>query len=167
MAKYQLPVAVMGVSGVGKSTVGRRLAITLGVAYADGDDLHPAANVAKMSAGIPLDDADRAPWLDAVGAWLAEYGGVVSCSALKRTYRDRLRATAPGLYFIELDASHEELMRRMTTRSGHFMPALMLESQLATLERLAPDEPGAVIDATQDIEVVVRQALAVLEIPEK
>ncbi len=163
MAKYQLPVAVMGVSGVGKSTVGRRLAAALGAEYADGDDLHPAANVAKMSAGIPLDDADREPWLDAVGAWLAEHGGVVSCSALKRTYRDRLRANVPGLYFIELDAPHDELLRRMTTRGGHFMRAPMLESQLATLEQLAPDEPGTIIDATRDVEDVVLQAITALD----
>jgi len=167
MAKFRLPVAVMGVSGAGKSTVGVRLAQALGVEYEDGDDLHPAANVAKMAAGHPLDDADRAPWLDAVGRWLAEYGGVVSCSALKRDYRDRLQAAAPGVFFVELDATREELARRMTTRSGHFMHVQMLDSQLATLEPLSPDEVGITVDATRDIDDLVRELLAALEIPEE
>lgn len=165
MARFRLPVAVMGVSGAGKSTVGERLAEALGVPYEDGDDLHPAANVAKMAAGHPLDDADRGPWLDAVGAWLATHGGVVSCSALKRDYRDRLRAAAPGVYFVELDAPRDELARRMTTRSGHFMGVQMLDSQLATLEPLAADEAGVTLDATADPDDLVVEALAALEIP--
>jgi gluconokinase len=165
MAEYRLPVAVMGVSGAGKSTVGARLARALGVEYEDGDDLHPAANIAKMAAGHPLDDADRIPWLDAVGAWLVGHGGVVSCSALKRSYRDRLRAAAPGVYFVELDASREELVRRMTTRSGHFMKVQMLDSQLATLEPLDPDEPGISLDATAEPSGIVMKVLAALEIP--
>ncbi|WP_245401306.1 gluconokinase [Nocardia albiluteola] len=165
MAKYRLPVAVMGVSGAGKSTVGVRLARALGVEYEDGDDLHPAANVAKMAAGHSLDDADRIPWLDAVGAWLAGHGGVVSCSALKRSYRDRLRAAAPGVYFVELDAPREELVRRMTTRSGHFMKVQMLDSQLATFEPLDPDEPGISVDAIAEPSGIVMEVLAALEIP--
>lgn len=166
------PIAVMGVSGAGKSTVGERLAAALGAEYADGDDFHPPANVAKMAAGVPLDDADRWPWLDAVAAWLAQpgdprhsravRGGVVSCSALTRRYRDRLRAEVPALFFIELDVSREELMRRLTTRSGHFMRARLLDSQLSTLQPLATDEPGVRIDATGDIEQVVEQARAAL-----
>ena len=110
-AEPQLPViVVMGVSGSGKSTVGGLLAERLGVPYAEADDFHPPANIAKMSAGHPLDDADREPWLDAIAHWIAErrgQGGVVSCSALRRRYRDRLRATAPDLFFVHLDGPPE------------------------------------------------------------
>ncbi|WP_280255375.1 gluconokinase [Nocardia wallacei] len=164
------PIAVMGVSGAGKSTVGERLAAALGAEYADGDAFHPPANVAKMAAGVPLDDADRWPWLDLVAAWLADHAeqpdgprnsprGVVACSALTRAYRDRLRAKVPALLFIELDVPRGELLRRLTTRSGHFMGAQLLGSQLATLQPLAPDEPGARIDATGDVDRVVERAI--------
>ncbi|MEN2738525.1 gluconokinase [Microbacterium sp. X-17] len=145
-------VVVMGVSASGKSTVGAALARDLGVPFVDGDDLHPAANVAKMSRGVPLDDADRMPWLDAIGARLAEAAGhgglVVACSALKRAYRDRLRAAAPTTVFVHVWADPETLVRRATARTGHFMPASLLVSQLATLEPLAVDEPGAVFDVS-------------------
>ncbi|MBF6175735.1 gluconokinase [Nocardia blacklockiae] len=163
MAGARGPLVVMGVSGAGKTTVGERLAAVLGVEYADGDAFHPAANVAKMSAGVPLDDADRWPWLDAVGDWLARRpGGVVSCSALKRSYRDRLRSAAPGVFFLELDVPRAELVRRLTTRSGHFMRVRMLDSQLSILEPLAADESGARIDAGGAIgEVVERARVAV------
>jgi gluconokinase len=142
----------MGVSGSGKSTVGALLAGLLDVPYADADDFHPPANIAKMSAGTPLDDADRAPWLDAVGAWARDHagtgGGVVTCSALKRAYRDRLRAAAaPGLlFFVHLSGDRELIARRMGARTGHFMPLALLDSQLATLQPLAGDEHGAVVD---------------------
>ncbi|WP_153407531.1 gluconokinase [Nocardia macrotermitis] len=155
-------IAVMGVSGSGKTTVGRRLASELGAPYADGDDLHPAANIAKMSAGIPLDDADRLPWLDAVGQWLAEQGergAVVSCSALKHEYRDRLRAAVPGLYFAALDVPRAELIRRMTTRTGHFMHVELLDSQLATLQPLSAQEYGRTFEATRDVDTIVREIL--------
>jgi gluconokinase len=141
-------VVVMGVSGSGKSTVGGLLAERLGVPYAEADDFHPPANIAKMSAGHPLDDADREPWLDAIAAWIEEragQGGVVSCSALKRRYRDRLRAAAPDLFFLHLDGPPELIASRLAARMEHFMPAGLLRSQLEALEPLDPDEAGAVI----------------------
>lgn len=141
-------VVVMGVSGSGKSTVGRAVADALGAPFVDGDDLHPAANVAKMAAGIPLTDADREPWLRAVGRTLADGGDagmVVACSALKRSYRDLIRSEAPGTVFAELDGPPELLRERMI-RPGHFMPASLLDSQLATLEPLQPDEAGLRLD---------------------
>jgi gluconokinase len=142
-------VVVMGVAGTGKTTVGRLLAERLGVPYAEGDEFHPPANIAKMSAGTPLDDEDRAPWLDLIGAWAHERrgtGGVVSCSALKRVYRDRLRAAAPGLFFVHLSGERDLIERRMTARKGHFMPRSLLDSQFAALEPLAADETGVVVD---------------------
>ncbi|MGQ4615316.1 gluconokinase, GntK/IdnK-type [Nocardia sp. R7R-8] len=156
----------MGVSGSGKTTVGVRLADELGVEYAEGDDFHPPANTTKMAAGMPLDDADRAPWLDAVAAWMAErsaHGAVVSCSALKRDYRDRLRASAPDAFFLHLDVPREELERRVAGRRGHFMPPSLLDSQLATLERLEADEHGSTLDATLPPEDVIREAVAALK----
>src|SRR5258708_3282081 len=133
-------IVMMGVSGSGKTTVGAALAARLGVGFRDADEFHPAANVAKMSAGTPLTDEDRWPWLDAIGAALAEAGRegrgiVVGCSALKRIYRDRLRAAAHRpIVFVHLTGSRETLETRMLTRKGHFMPASLLASQLATLE---------------------------------
>jgi len=143
---FSRPVVVMGVSGSGKTTVGAALADALGLRFVDGDALHPVANVAKMAAGIPLDDADRAPWLDAIGAVLAAGPVVVACSALKRAYRDRLRAAAPGLQLVFLDGDPALLASRMTARPGHFMPASLLDSQLATLERPEPDEHALTAD---------------------
>lgn len=143
-------IVVMGVSGCGKSTVATLLAARLGVPYVDADDLHPAANVARMSAGIPLTDDDREPWLDTVAATLADApdGVVVACSALRRTYRDSLRAGAPGTVVVHLDGTPELLAARIGARTDHFMPASLLDTQLATLERLADDEPGTVLDVT-------------------
>lgn len=152
-------LVVMGVSGSGKSTVGAALAQRLRVPFADADDFHPQANIDKMSAGIPLDDHDRGPWLDAIGDWLAEHpdGAVMSCSALKRSYRDRLRHHAHGVQFLHLAGSPEVLARRMAGRPGHFMPASLLSSQLATLEPLQPDEAGTTIDIDQSVDDVVQQ----------
>ncbi|MFI6172808.1 gluconokinase [Nocardia sp. NPDC051052] len=166
MPERALPVVVvMGVSGSGKSTVGRALAAELGVEYAEGDDFHPAANIAKMAAGIPLDDADRAPWLDLVAAWMGERterGGVITCSALKHAYRDRLRAAASDAFFLHLAAPREELAHRMTDRTGHFMPSSLLDSQLAALEPLADDERGSTVDATRDPAELARETSAAL-----
>jgi carbohydrate kinase (thermoresistant glucokinase family) len=145
----------MGVSGSGKTTVGAALADALGLRFVDGDALHPAANVAKMAAGIPLDDADRAPWLDAIGAVLATGPVVVACSALKRAYRDRLRAAAPELQLVFLDGSRELLASRMAARPGHFMPASLLDSQLATLERPDPDEYPVTVDVVAPVPEIV------------
>ncbi|MEV0293754.1 gluconokinase [Nocardia sp. NPDC050710] len=158
-------VVVMGVSGSGKSTVGRQLAAALDIGYAEGDEFHPAANIAKMAAGTPLTDDDRAPWLDIIAAWLADHresGGVVSCSALKHTYRDRLRAAAPGTFFLHLAAERAELSRRMSTRRGHFMPSTLLDSQLADLQPLTADENGVTVDATRPPSELVEDAVATL-----
>lgn len=153
----------MGVSASGKSTVGAALAERLGVPFLDGDDLHPAENVAKMASGRPLDDDDRMPWLDAVGGVLADAaatgGLVVACSALKRAYRDRLRAKAPAAVFVHLAGDPETLARRAAERTGHFMPASLLVSQLAALEPLDADEAGTAFDvAAEDAERVARDA---------
>ena len=137
-------LVVMGVSGSGKTTVGIALAAVLGLPFRDGDDLHPAANVAKMAAGIALTDDDRMPWLALVGAELAVAPGglVIACSALKRVYRGAILAAAPAVRFVFLDGSRALLESRVQLRRGHFMPTSLLDSQLATLEPLAPDEPG-------------------------
>ncbi len=132
-------LVIMGVSGCGKSSFGRALAVRLGWPFQEGDDLHPPANVAKMSAGCPLDDDDRAPWLDAVRRWAADrlsagVSGVITCSALKRDYRDRLRAAGAGLRFVYLEGGPELIASRLAARPGHFMPASLLASQFAALE---------------------------------
>ena len=146
--KRRLAVVVMGVSGSGKSTVAAGIADALGLHFIDGDGLHPAANVARMQAGTPLRDEDRWPWLDRIGACLADAGqwpgGVaIACSALKRSYRDRIRAAAPGVRFVFLDGPAEVIRARMAGRVGHYMPATLLESQLRTLEPPGADETDA------------------------
>jgi gluconokinase len=143
-------LVVMGVSGSGKSTVGAELAARLGVAYAEGDAFHSPANIEKMAAGKPLDDDDRWPWLDAIGAWLdAQIArgapGVVTCSALKRSYRDRLRDGRPDVQLVHLHGTRELLDARMGARQGHFFTAAMLDSQLAALEPPAADERVVVV----------------------
>jgi gluconokinase len=163
------PLVIMGVSGSGKSTVAAGVAARIdGAVYIDGDDLHPAPNVAKMAAGHPLDDLDRAPWLDAVGRAMAEAvragtTPVMACSALKRAYRQRILAQEPAAVFVLLEVEREELERRMRLRKGHFMPASLLDSQLATIEPLASDEPGitiAVRTGTADVVEAVLQRVA-------
>ncbi|GAA3803066.1 gluconokinase, GntK/IdnK-type [Cellulomonas soli] len=141
-------VVVMGVSGCGKSTVGALLAERLGVPFLDADDLHPRSNVDKMAAGVPLTDEDRLPWLRLVGEALAEApaGAVVACSALRRGYRDVLREAAPEVRFVHLAGTREQLAARLTSRVDHFMPAALLDSQLATLEPLTPDEDPVLLD---------------------
>jgi gluconokinase len=160
-------LVVMGVSGSGKSTVGAAIAQRLRVPFADADDLHPPANIAKMTAGEALDDHDRHPWLDAIGVWLAEHpdGGVMSCSALKRKYRDQLRHHAPHVAFLHLEGTREVIAGRQASRPGHFMPASLLTSQFATLEPLQPDERGEVIDVDQSVDAIVEQYVRTLAAP--
>lgn len=147
----------MGVSGSGKSTVGAALARRLAVPFVDADTLHPPANIAKMTAGEPLDDDDRRPWLERVGEWLADHrdGAVASCSALKRKYRDQLRAHCPEIEFLHLAGSPELIGGRLAARSGHFMPAALLRSQFDALEPLGLDAPGKTVDASQPVEAIV------------
>lgn len=157
------PIVVMGVSGSGKSTVGAALAQRLGVPFADADDFHPPANIEKMTAGVPLDDDDRYPWLEAIGRWLAQRcdtGGVMSCSALKRKYRDQLRTHCPQTEFVHLSGSPEVIAARQATRPGHFMPPTLMASQFATLEPLQPDERGVTVDVDHDIDWIVASYLA-------
>lgn len=154
-------VVVMGATGCGKSTVGAALAERLRVPFQDADDLHPAANVAKMSRGIPLDDADRHPWLVTVGEELQgreRTGLVVACSALTVAYRDILRSRAPRAYFVHLDVAKSVIASRMVTRLDHFMPLSLLDSQIAALEPLSPAEHGLTVDATQRVDRIVATA---------
>lgn len=160
-------VVVMGVSGTGKTSVGQEVARRLDRVYVEGDDLHPPTNVAKMSAGTPLDDDDRAPWLAALGALLAAHHAddvpcVLTCSALKRAYRDVLRADVPpgSVFFVHLTASVEVLQERMESRE-HFMPASLLQSQLDTLQPLEADEDGMIVDVAWSLDDVVAEVLAV------
>jgi gluconokinase len=160
------PIVVMGVSGSGKSTAGAALAQRLRVPFADADDFHPPANIAKMTAGHALDDDDRFPWLEAIGEWLADRcdsGGVMSCSALKRKYRDQLRTHCPGVEFLHLDGTPEVIGKRQASRPGHFMPASLLASQFETLEPLDADEYGLRIDIDQSIDSIVSTYLASTE----
>jgi gluconokinase len=153
------PLVVMGVSGSGKSTVGAAVAQRQRVPFADADDLHPAANIAKMTAGHPLDDDDRHPWLELIGQWLADHadGGVMSCSALKRKYRDQLRRHCPQVAFLHVYGTPEVIGRRQASRPGHFMPASLLASQFETLEPLDADEDGLRIDVDQSVDAIVDQ----------
>lgn len=158
-------VVVMGVSGSGKTTVGTALAERLEVPYAEADDFHPQRNVAKMAAGNPLDDEDRRPWLDAIARWLAGHtgtGGVVACSALRRRYRDRLRASAPEVFFVHLDGSRELIAERLRARTGHFMPPSLLDSQFESLEELEPDERGAAVPVSGTPGEVTARAFAAM-----
>jgi len=159
------PIVVMGVSGSGKSTVGAALAQRLRVPFADADDFHPEANIAKMTAGHALDDDDRRPWLESIGEWLAAHaeGGVMSCSALKRVYRDQLREHCADVDFLHLAGTPEVIGRRQASRPGHFMPASLLASQFDTLEPLAPDEHGIDVDVDQDIDSIVNEYVALTQ----
>lgn len=156
-------VVVMGVSGAGKSTIGALVADAMGFPFLDGDSLHPLANISKMASGTPLDDDDRAPWLEIVGNELATTtasGIVVACSALKRSYRDAIRAQAPDAIFLHLQGTLEVLSSRLEGRSGHFMPPALLASQLAALEPLAADENAVVIDISAGITDLLAAAVA-------
>ncbi|MGT2463259.1 gluconokinase [Sinomonas atrocyanea] len=155
-------IFVIGVSGVGKTTVASSLAAALGRVFIDADDLHPAENKAKMGAGTPLTDDDRWPWLDSVGLAASRQPSVVACSALRRRYREYLSALAPSAVFIHLDASHEDIARRIAGRAHEYMPASLLESQLATLEPLEADEPGFRVDAAVPVGELVDTIIAEL-----
>lgn len=155
---------VMGVAGSGKSVVGAAFARALGIPFLDADDLHPAENVARMRAGIPLTDADRAGWLDAIAGRLATAardgrGLVVACSALKRAYRDRLRAAAPDLRVVHLRGERALIAARLAARRGHFIPAALLDSQLATLEEPAPDEAAWPVDVARAPAAIVEELM--------
>lgn len=160
-------LVVMGVSGSGKSTVAALLAKRLAWDYLEGDDLHPAANVAKMSAGIPLVDEDRWPWLDDIAAWIRRHDeagqpAVLTCSALKRAYRDRLAAGGPkSVVFVYLYGSKAEIKERLAARNGHFMPTALLDSQFAALEPPGPQEQAITVDIgdapADEVEEIIRR----------
>src|SRR3954463_2782779 len=164
-AKEKPVIVVMGVAGAGKTTIASGLAERLGVPFVEGDSLHPPANVKKMAAGIPLTDEDRWPWLDAIGERMeveraTGHGVVVSCSALKHSYRDALRKKVAGrVQFVLLDGSPELISSRMRKRKGHFMPAALLDSQFATLERPSADEHAVVLDISHTIPSLVAEAV--------
>ena len=158
-------VIVMGVSGCGKSTVGALLGERLGVPFFDGDDFHPPENVAAMRSGRPLTDDDRWPWLAELASWLADReaegrSSVMSCSALRRAHRDVLRTGAPEVLFVHLDGPAEVIAGRVAARTGHFMPPSLLDSQVATLEPLAADEEGVVLDLRAEPGELAQQAVA-------
>ncbi|MFJ6835945.1 gluconokinase [Streptomyces sp. NPDC091209] len=164
-------VVVMGVSASGKSTFGKKLAQRLNVPFVEGDDFHTPRNIARMSAGRPLDDTDREPWLHTLANWIRDAtrsrrSAVVSCSALKVTYRELLRAAGPGVWFVHLDLEREIARRRITHRTGHFMSENLLASQYDALQPLLEGEPGLTVDATDDTETTldrVQTALAAFE----
>jgi gluconokinase len=165
-------IVVMGVAGSGKTTVASGLAEKLGVPFVEGDSLHPAANVKKMSSGIPLTDEDRWPWLKAIGERmeverLTGHGVVVSCSALKHIYRDRLRQEVHGrVQFVLLDGSRELISDRMKKRKGHFMPPALLESQFATLEKPDSEEHAVVLDISRTVPQLLSEAAAAVGHPD-
>ncbi|PZG01129.1 gluconokinase [Micromonospora deserti] len=157
-------VVVMGVSGAGKTTVAREISSLTGLTFAEADEFHPASNVARMRAGVPLDDAARWPWLRDLARWMADRAAegvstVLACSALKRSYRDVLRQGPPAVDFVHLDGPAEVIRDRMARRAGHYMPASLLESQLATLERHQPDESVLVLDVSLTPEQLAAAAI--------
>ncbi|HET6726139.1 MAG TPA: gluconokinase [Gammaproteobacteria bacterium] len=160
-------VVIMGVSGSGKTTVGALLAGRLNWAFADADDFHNAANIAKMHSGVPLDDADRKPWLAALARQIDEWmeggvNGIVTCSALKRRYRDVIIGQRPGVRLVYLKGDKSVIARRMTARHGHFMPTALLDSQLDALEEPDPDEHAIVVPIDAPPSVLVERILSLL-----
>jgi len=160
-------LVVMGVSGSGKTTVARLLAEDLGWTFAEADEFHPRANIEKMESGTPLTDEDRWPWLSSLRDWASERAdagedAVVTCSALKRSYRDLLRGSRARVRFVHLDGPAELLAQRIGGRTGHFMPTSLLGSQLETLERLGPDEDGVVVSIELPARECARAAVRAL-----
>lgn len=165
-------LVVMGVSGSGKTTVARGIAEAVGWEFAEGDDFHSEHNVTKMASGTPLTDGDRWPWLRSIGEWLSEHeangrSAVVTCSALRRVYRDLLRDTRPDVRFCHVDASADLIRSRLEQRKGHYMPSSLLPSQIATLEPLQPDEPGVVVSVAGTPDEIVERALVALGLQRK
>ena len=161
-------LVVMGVSGSGKTTVATGVAERLGWVFAEGDDFHPHANVEKMRAGVALTDSDRWPWLASLAGWIGEreaagQNAVLTCSALKRTYRDVLAAGHPSVRFVHVTASAETIRHRLENRRGHYMPASLLASQLDTLEPLQVDEPGLTLPGDGEPADVVDAVVARLD----
>lgn len=163
-------VVVMGVSGVGKTTIAQGLSAATGWTFAEGDDFHPEVNVARMRSGQPLTDEDRWPWLRTIGAWMsaeiaAGRSAVVTCSALRRAYRDVLREGRPEVEFCHLDAPAPLLERRLGDRRDHFMPPSLLDSQRQALEPLQADEPGVAVSVEGSVADVVARAASALDLP--
>ena len=170
VARTTRHVVVMGVSGSGKTTVARGISARTGLLFAEADDFHARASVEKMRAGIPLGDEERWPWLHDLAAWMAQRAAegrstVIACSALKRAYRDVLSAGPPSVDFVHLDGSAEVIRERMANRTGHYMPASLLDSQVAALEPLQPDESGIVLDVSLPPEKLVTRAVTALGLP--
>jgi gluconokinase len=165
-----MQIVVMGVSGSGKSTVAERIASRTGCALAEGDEFHSPSSITRMTAGNPLDDTLRAPWLTAIASWLAERAAagecaVVSCSALRRAYRDVLRSAGPNVWMVHLAGPYELVAQRLASRREHFMSPELLASQYATLEPLAPDEPGITVDVAATPEQITDEVLRALPLP--
>ena len=158
-------VVVMGVAGCGKSAVGRQIARRLGLPLIEGDEFHPARNIEKMRQGLPLDDQDRAGWLDRLGRELMGHanGAVLTCSALKRVYRDSLRAAMPDLHFVHLELSQEQALQRVAARDGHFYPPSLVASQFEALEDTRSEPRVLVVDAGSPGEAIAPQAANWLE----
>ncbi|WP_166140770.1 gluconokinase [Nocardioides ochotonae] len=165
-------IVVMGVSGVGKTTIAKGISTLTGWTFAEGDAFHPDANVAKMHEGRPLTDEDRWPWLRAIGEWMSAEiaegrSAVVTCSALRRAYRDLLREGRPELEFCHLAAQENLIGDRLSHRDGHFMPPSLLPSQFATLEPLEDDEPGVTVSVEGAVPDVLARAVASLRLPDR
>ena len=176
MALVELPspvvLVIMGVSGVGKSTIAALLAERLGWTFEEGDSLHPTGNVEKMAAGIPLTDDDRWPWLAKIADWIdgrldTGENGIITCSALKRSYRNVLNRRGSGVEFVYLALDRADLEERVEHRKDHFMPPSLLDSQLATLEPPTPAEPAIQVDAAADPQLVVDRVLRELGLKPK
>jgi carbohydrate kinase (thermoresistant glucokinase family) len=160
-------LVAMGVSGSGKTTLGKALAERLGWDFQEGDDLHPAANVEKMRSGQPLNDADRAPWLARIAAWIDEHltagrNGVITCSALKRAYRDQLGKGRPDVIFVFMDLDQAAIAERLKHRRGHYWPPSLLASQFADLQPPQPDEHVIDVDGTRPLEAQIEQVVQAL-----